>query len=593
MAFVLSDNIISPLGLTSQENYLSVKTGKSGIRVFEPGSHGVPEGFTASLIDDSVIADLRAEQQAVSAEDALDKSRFELLALSSARKALEASGLDVESHKVVLILSTTKGDVESLTDVSYREPYLADVAQKIALALGNHIKALVVCNACISGLSAIILANRLIDVGEYEAAIVCGCDCPDRFIISGFQSLKALSTSPCRPFDMERFGLNLGEAAATLVLANASLASSLDDKNKQEEVRWNLHHGFVKNDAFHVTSPAKDGIGLYQALMETLQGVDIDDLSFVNAHGTATLFNDQMESVAIEKAGLSLVPTNALKGYFGHTLGAAGILETIVSMHAVDDSTILATRGFEELGVSGKVNMTTENLASSKTSFIKMLSGFGGCNATLLAEHIVAEDALNAEKRKKAETLQSVDLSKIHHVKITPQVAIVDGQLAQRKGEGDFITQIYKLKVGSYPKFYKMDALSRLGFVASELLLNADGEKRFVRRTDRAIILCNRASSICSDKKYLQSIQDADNYFPSPSIFVYTLPNIVAGEIAIRNGYQGETSFYILPDKDDEQIDMLLRTAFEDGQTKSVLGGWIDYEDEIHFEAELYLIKKS
>ena len=572
------------MGLTSQANYLSVKAGKSGIRVFEPGSHGIPDGFTASLIDDAVIGDLRAEQNTASEGDALaNMSRFELLALSSARKALQASSLDVEKHKVVLILSTTKGDVESLANVSHREPYLADVAHKIALSLGNHVNAIVVCNACISGLSAIILANRLIDAGEYEAAIVCGCDCPDRFIISGFQSLKALSTSPCRPFDMERFGLNLGEAAATLVLANTSLASLLADKNKQKEVRWNLHHGFVKNDAFHVTSPAKDGIGLRQALMETLQGVEIADLSFVNAHGTATLFNDQMESVAIEKAGLSLVPTNALKGYFGHTLGAAGILETIVSMRAADDSTILATRGFEELGVSGKINMIAENRSSDKTSFIKMLSGFGGCNASLLAER----DKCPLASSPSAHT--PLVIKQTHRVKITPDEADVDGKLLARKGEGDFVTSLYKTHVGSYPKYYKMDALSRLGFVASELLLAAEGEERFVKRNDRAIILCNRSSSICSDRKYLESIQDKDNYFPSPSVFVYTLPNIVTGEIAIRNGYQGETSFYILSENDGKEMEILLRTAFADPQTRSVLGGWLDAEDATRFEAELAL----
>ena len=109
-----------------------------------------------------------------------------------------------------------------------------------------------------------------------------------------------------------------------------------------------------------------------------------DQLAFINTHGTATLYNDEMESVAIERAGLSNVPVNGLKGYYGHTMGAAGILETILSMWAVDDHTILATRGFENLGVTHPLVLSSENRQTDKRAFIKLLSGFGGCNAALL-----------------------------------------------------------------------------------------------------------------------------------------------------------------------------------------------------------------
>ena len=103
------------------------------------------------------------------------------------------------------------------------------------------------------------------------------------------------------------------------------------------------------------------------------------------------------------------------------------------------------------------------------------------------------------------------------------------------------------------------------------------------------MVLFNRSSSISSDKKYLASIADKENYFPSPSVFVYTLPNIVTGEIAIRNDYHGETSFYILPEKNEEQMQTLIQTAFLDRQTTSLLTGWIDYEDREHYEADMYI----
>lgn len=567
MAYVLADNIISPLGDTSEANYLSVKAGKSGLHAFAPEDRGLAEGFVASLLSDEQRASLQCNA---------NWTYFEQLAYASALRAIEVSGIDVGQENVCFILSTTKGAIEALSAGSGMNPSLGASAQKIAERLGFITLPIVVCNACISGLSALILASRLLEQGKFEYAVVCGADCPDRFIISGFQSLKALSTKPCRPFDMDRFGLNLGEASATMVLAKE--APSHINAVEGKDGIWQIGNGFIKNDAFHISTPSKTSEGLYAALQETLQYVDIEDLAFVNAHGTATLFNDQMESVAIQRAGLSAIPTNALKGNFGHTLGTAGILETILSMKAIDDHMIVGTRGFEELGVSGRVNISAENRATDKKSFIKMLSGFGGCNATLLAtkqKHAIASSSICCKSYQKT-----------HLVKITTKGVEVDGEHLSVNGipeYPDLITSIYKQYIGDYPKFYKMDHLSRLGFVASELLL------RKIPNEDCSIILFNHSSSIDSDRKYLESINDKDNYYPSPSVFVYTLPNIVTGEIAIRNGFHGETSFYVLPERNEKQMRAILETAFMDAQTKKILTGWIDYEDDAHYVAELYI----
>ena len=563
MAYVLADNIISPLGQTSEENYLSVKIGKSAIRTYSSGEMDIPEEFAASLL----------------LED------FEELAFTSAQRALEKSEIDVKHEKVVFILSSTKGNVEEMSP-------LADSAERIAARLGINIPPFVVCNACISGLSALTLASRLLDMGMYDDAVVCGCDAPKRFFVSGFQSLKALSHEPCRPFDMERFGLNLGEAAATMVLG----------KEKSSRCSWRIHHGFINNDAFHISAPSKIAEGLLHALKETLEGVDMDDLALVNAHGTATLFNDQMESVAIERAGLSAIPANALKGYFGHTLGAAGILETILSMKALDDHVVLGTRGFEELGVSGKVNISSEHRKTDKHSFVKMLSGFGGCNATICAS---SQDEFASSVIQQKEPIR-FNYQKTHLVRITPTGVSLDGNdllvdrndvSVEKSEEGaSILSAIYKQYIGNYPKFYKMDKLCKLGFVASELLLRADDAMASsveLARQDRAVVLFNHSSSVDADRKYMATISDKDNYFPSPSVFVYTLPNIVTGEIAIRNKYQGETSFYILPKRNDKQMEEVLQTTFCDLQTQSILTGWIDYEDTSHFEAELWIVERE
>lgn len=596
MAYIIADNIISPLGETSEENYLSVKAGRSGIRAYEPGTCNIPEGFYASLLfEDFETLALKSAQKAI----------------ANAQKTMGNAQLELKGKRTAFILSSTKGNIEE--NIS-----LADSAQRIASQLGIDAKPIVVCNACISGLSALILGNRLIDSGLYDAAIVCGCDTPRQFILSGFLSLKALSPEPCRPFDMERMGLNLGEAAATMILC----------KNPIQENSWRMGDGFIRNDAFHISTPSKTAEGLYLSLQRTLESftkeisstckqIDMKEhLAFINAHGTATLFNDQMESVAIGRAGLSDLPANAYKSFWGHTMGAAGILETIISMKAIDDDTILGTRGFSELGVSGKMNICAENRPTDKKGFIKMLSGFGGCNATIWA-------AKNPERENIALSQieqQNREFTTTHTIRITPEEVILDQrklwegkeELGEQEGQEhhSLLTSLYKQMIGNYPKFYKMDGLSRLGFVASEILLNAEKaeteeerkeeerknveerkEEEIKNLEERAIIFFNHTSSIVSDRNYKESINDKDNYFPSPSIFVYTLPNIVTGEIAIRNHFHGETSFFILPDKDEKMMEEILQASCRDAQSKSFLTGWIDYEDERHFEADLKIKK--
>ena len=604
MAYIIADNIISPLGETSEENYLSVKAGRSGIRAYEPGTCNIPEGFYASLLfEDFETLALKSAQKAIAnAQKNIENAQKDI---GNAQKAIGKGQLELKGKRTAFILSSTKGNIEE--NIS-----LADSAQRIASQLGIDSKPIVVCNACISGLSALILGNRLIDSGLYDAAIVCGCDTPRQFILSGFQSLKALSPEPCRPFDMERMGLNLGEAAATLILS----------KNPIQGNSWRMGNGFIRNDAFHISTPSKTADGLYLSLQRTLESftkeisstckqIDLKEhLAFINAHGTATLFNDQMESVAIGRAGLSDLPANAYKSFWGHTMGAAGILETIISMKAIDDDTILGTRGFSELGVSGKMNICAENRPTDKKGFIKMLSGFGGCNATIWAAKSPESEMIALSQKEQ----QECEFTTTHAIRITPEEVVLDHQklwegnqnanekLEEQEGAGhhSLLTSLYKQMIGNYPKFYKMDGLSRLGFVASEILLNAEkGDTDVERREEegerlleeRAIIFFNHSSSIASDRNYKESINDKNNYFPSPSIFVYTLPNIVTGEIAIRNHFHGETSFFILPDKDERMMEEILQASCRDAQSKSFLTGWIDYEDERHFEADLKIKK--
>ena len=180
-----------------------------------------------------------------------------------------------------------------------------------------------------------------------------------------------------------------------------------------------------------------------------------------------------------------------------------------------------------------------------------------------------------------------------HQVYISPNEVKVDGKaLAHNEKGSALLTELYRNNIGDYPKFFKMDTMSKLGFIASELLLNIEGNRSFEPREDRAVILFNRNASLQADTHYQSTIQDPEHFFPSPAAFVYTLPNIVTGEIAIRNKYFGETSFIVIDDYDEQIIMKNLDIAFQDPVTTSIIGGWVDCSDEEHFEARIFLMEK-
>ena len=592
MLKVVSTNIVSPLGMSSQENWRAVMQGRSALRRLE-NYKGIPLPFVASVFTPEQVEELAVE----------GFTRFESLAIRSITEALTHTNLELHGERTIFILSTTKADVEELgfaaeRDGDYHRPALS--AQRIAEHVGIGGGAIVCCNACISGVSAQILADRLISCGHYDNAVVCGADLVSSFTASGFLSFKSLSNEACRPFDADRQGLNLGEAAATIVFTRA---------DSLREGDWLFERGEMDNDAFHLSTPAPSGEGARKVLEAVMKGRDASELAFVSAHGTATMFNDQMESVAIEKAGLSSVPLTALKGWFGHTLGASGVLEVILGMMAVSESVVLPLRGFREIGVSGKVNLSPELRATDKNSFLKMISGFGGCNAAALYRRVRAgmeretapglEDAAHsmgeiAPELKKTANLMgetAPGLKELHRVHILPDGVTLDGRPlpVQSQGAG-LLSEIYRKYVGDYPKYHKMDALSRLAFLATELLLSRGDVPQ---DSGRATILFNRTSSVVADRCHLGSIAKPGEFYPSPSVFLGTLPNIATGEIAIRHGYTGETSLYITDFRDEALMKKVVSSSFSLGGFRSLICGFVDCDRGDSFEADLKILVKN
>jgi 3-oxoacyl-[acyl-carrier-protein] synthase-1 len=369
--YIASDNIISPLGNTADENFLRVKNGESGIEQISDLTLA-PEAFYASMF------------QKTETDKQPDKfTRFENLCIASITNALSLTEIKATDDNTVFILSTTKGNIELIENNPVTEAVkdrvsLFNTANVIAKHIGCRNKPVVVSNACISGVLSVLIAKRLLQSGKYKHAVITGADVLSKFIISGFQSLHAMSTKPCKPFDKTRDGINLGECAATIILTTEPAYAST------EEIIVN--GGASSNDANHISGPSRTGAELAYAVTSALKESQIaaDDLSFISAHGTATIYNDEMEAKAFSLASLSSVPVHSLKGNFGHTLGAAGIVESVLTYHSLSEGIILPSRNFEELGVSESVTISKSLVKSNKSYALKTASGFGGCNAAII-----------------------------------------------------------------------------------------------------------------------------------------------------------------------------------------------------------------
>jgi len=370
--FIIGDNIVSPVGLTSLENFNRLTQLTSGIRIHE-NKLMAAEPFYASLFgDDEFPGDPQQEGY----------SRFEQMLLRSVSDALMLSGLDPVDKKLIFILSTTKGNISLLETgcaelINKKRLSLPESAATIASYFRFHHTPLVVSHACISGMVAAITGLRLIRSGLYDHAVVAGADEISRFILSGFQSFQAVSPVPCKPFDAKRNGITLGEAAGTLILSSS---------RKKNGPAIKFEGGSVSNDANHISGPSRTGMELCDTIQKTMKeaGVRAGQIDFISAHGTATVYNDEMEARALTLAGLQEIPLNSLKGYYGHTLGAAGLIESIVSIHTLRESVLLPTFGFHEPGTTKPIHVVNKLQKGSFRRFLKTGSGFGGCNASML-----------------------------------------------------------------------------------------------------------------------------------------------------------------------------------------------------------------
>ncbi|MBK6265306.1 beta-ketoacyl synthase [Marivirga sp. S37H4] len=365
--FTVSDGLYIPLGSDTQQVFKEVKDGVSSIK--EGQRFDFPETTYVSQFSDDPSLSYEGS------------SRLEAMAKQSIKNSIAKLPRKLDTEDTGFIICTTKGNIDLLEpektfSQQSNEMYLFRLASKLSTYFGIPHKPIVISNACTSSLLGLIHGMRMIMCGKYKHVIVTGADIVSAFTLSGFRSLKALSSSYCKPFDNDRDGINLGEGAGTIIIsADASLSSY------PEQII--LSDGFTSNDGTHISAPHRNGEGLHTILRKLVSKHGASTSDFISAHGTGTKFNDAMEARAITRSGLQNTPIHSLKRYFGHTLGACGIVESIICIQGMLQNLLIPSLGLNKLGTDDYLNMVRRPEERELRSFIKMGAGFGGCNAVI------------------------------------------------------------------------------------------------------------------------------------------------------------------------------------------------------------------
>lgn len=372
--YVSHNNIISSLGFTSESVVKNIHNEVSGLQYIDDQSI-LPEPFYSSLIPTEKL-----NQEFNHLNPQKTYTRLEKMMITSLSKVIASSNIDL-NDRVGLIISTTKGNIDTLDNNNpfpEERAYLSELGKQIKDFFDFKNDALVVSNACVSGILAVAIAKRYIEQGVYDHVFIASGDVITEFILSGFNSFQALSNEPCRPYDAHRTGINIGEVSASVLVTKES-------KNLPDETVKILGEGSC-NDANHISGPSRTGEGLYKSMLSAFSQstISVNDIDYISAHGTATLFNDEMEALAFNRMALGQVPLNSLKGYFGHSLGASGLVETIVGMHSLKNNTLYKSLGFESLGVTKPINIIKQTTEKTLQTFLKTASGFGGCNTAVI-----------------------------------------------------------------------------------------------------------------------------------------------------------------------------------------------------------------
>ena len=392
---VVAAGVVSPLGFGLAETLESLRDARDCVTAITRFSVAECRCKTAGQIsDDRLLAGLNKR---------LRTKRLHRASHMMIHALKEAIAQTPQFEPELMVIGTTSGGM------SYGEQYYRSLcrsgnlrhaptwianypAQKPVIdAQGEVLRAFVPCqviaNACASGTNEIGHAFECVRSGRYQRVLTGGYDALSELVFTGFDSLQASTPEKCRPFDRHRAGMVLGEGAAVLALENLELARKRDAPVLAEIVGYG-----ISTDNFHITQPDPSGVGARQAMERALHSAQIsaDEVDYINAHGTATIFNDAAEGKAIS-ALFNGVPVSSTKSMMGHSLGAAGAVEAIFCLLALKNQFLPANINFGALDDGLDLNVVAnESRPAVVRTALSNSFGFGGTNASILIRKVEA-----------------------------------------------------------------------------------------------------------------------------------------------------------------------------------------------------------
>lgn len=363
---------VTPLGFNLNENIKGLKEGRTAINSIKDVNLQKDPFYGA------VINKVKLNEAFLKLGYKADFSTLEKMMLLAVDEILRTYS-DLLDDQCGLIISSTKGNIDALSTDDISPYFLHYLAKKICNTMGVKSEPIVLSNACVSGVMAISVAKRLIQTGAYKHFIIIGGDLFSKFVFSGFQSFQAISSEPCKPYDESRDGITLGEAAAAVFMTK-----------ERELIKSGSCFQIIGdssiNDANHISGPSRTGEGLFQSINNAIKGADIGSTTIdcISSHGTATNFNDEMEAQAFNRAALENTPVFSLKACFGHTLGAAGLLESVISLAFAEEDLIPPSLGYHTHGLTLPLNICSEIQEKKVDTILKTASGFGGSNTAVI-----------------------------------------------------------------------------------------------------------------------------------------------------------------------------------------------------------------
>jgi 3-oxoacyl-[acyl-carrier-protein] synthase II len=487
------------------------------------------------------------------------------MAFSAAEEAMRAAGLDARSARVGLVVGGTTGgmlETEQILARLHAEPCrhavlldmlshpLSATGDRLHERLGPFVRVRTLSSACSSGANALVVAAGWLQSGEVDAVVAGASDGLCRLTLSGFNALAAIDPEPCRPFDLRRQGISLGEGAGFLVLERAERARARRAEPIAAFAGW-----ASGSEAHHITNPAPDGATVARLIRRALHKARLEpsDVDYVNAHGTGTPLNDSMEAAALATAlgpELTRIPVSSSKGQIGHTLGAAGAIEAAITALVVARRTLVPTGGLEQPDPSiPLVHVPGVGVAVDRVrAALSNAFGFGGMDAVLLfAEPELCRDGTGVQVTiggplGPAESVRAVGVEALG-----PLLPVVTGvsvlgpcRLAGSRECADLAEngpapddEVTPDDYLDLPRARRLDRLARFGAVVVERALVEAGA------SEAGVVLGSAFGNVDGSAAFMHRVFGKGARFASPADFPNLVPSSPVGHVSIYVGLSG------------------------------------------------------